>query len=85
MRMLPFLAAAAMTALLVAPAGAQRNRKAEAAALTPIPSAKPQSCVQLSAIRDTRVRDDNTIDFYMRRRSAIEPRSANSVQWTSSP
>jgi hypothetical protein len=66
MRMLPFLAAAAMTAMLVAPAGAQRNRKAEAAALTPIPGAKPQSCVQLSAIRDTRVRDDNTIDFYMR-------------------
>ena len=30
------------------------------------PDGKPESCVQLSDIRETRVRDDRTIDFYMR-------------------
>jgi hypothetical protein len=66
MRTLPLLAAAALAAVLATPADARRNREAEAAALTPIPGAKPENCVQLSAIRDTRVRDDSTIDFYMR-------------------
>ena len=29
------------------------------------PAGKPESCVQLRSIRETRVRDDSTIDFYM--------------------
>ena len=66
MRPLPLLAAATLAILAIAPADAARDRKAEVAALTPIPGAKALSCVQLSAIRETRVRDDSTIDFYMR-------------------
>ena len=66
MRALPLLAVAALTIALVAPAEAQRGRKAEAAALTPVPGAKPTNCVPLRSIRETRVRDDSTIDFYMR-------------------
>jgi hypothetical protein len=66
MRVLSLIAAATFAIVVAAPAGAQRDRKAEAAALTPIPGARAESCVQLSAIRETRVRDDSTIDFYMR-------------------
>jgi hypothetical protein len=29
------------------------------------PAGKPVDCVQISSIRETRVRDDSTIDFYM--------------------
>jgi len=30
------------------------------------PAGKPESCIPLQSIRETRVRDDRTIDFYMR-------------------
>ena len=30
------------------------------------PAGKPESCIPLTGIRETRVRDDRTIDFYMR-------------------
>jgi hypothetical protein len=66
MRTLPLLAGATLAAMLVTPAAAKRDRTAEAAALTPIPGAASQNCVQLNNIRDTRVRSDSVIDFYMR-------------------
>ena len=34
-----------------------------------VPAGKPVSCIPLSSIRETRVRDDRTIDFVMRGRS----------------
>ena len=64
MRPLPLLAAALLATLAVAPADA-RDRKAEAAMLTPIPGAKVEDCLPIVQIRETRVRDDSTIDFYM--------------------
>ncbi len=65
MRALPLIAAAMIILPVISPASA-RDRKAEAASLTPIPGAKPQNCVQIIGIRESRVRDDSTIDFYMR-------------------
>jgi hypothetical protein len=35
------------------------------------PAGKPVSCVQLSQIQETRVRDDRTIDFVMRGRNRV--------------
>ena len=35
------------------------------------PAGKPESCISLSAIRETRVRDDRTIDFVMRGRNRV--------------
>ncbi|WP_231639363.1 hypothetical protein [Sphingomonas profundi] len=66
MRCLPLLATAFVASLAVAPGDARRDRKAEAAMFTPIPGAKAENCVQIVQIRETRVRDDSTIDFYMR-------------------
>ncbi len=63
MRVLPVLAILSAVALTV-PAEARRNTKAEAAKLTPIPNAKTENCIPLRSIRETRVRDDSTIDFY---------------------
>ena len=48
------------TAALIAPADA-RTRETPVAT----PNGKPVDCVQLRQIRETRVRDDRTIDFYM--------------------
>ncbi len=41
-------------------------QKPPAAAQTMIPAGDPQTCVQISQIRSTRVIDDQTIDFRMR-------------------
>ena len=49
---------------LVAGPGSARPLKPEQEALVR-PVGKPESCIQLNAIRETRVRDDHTIDFYM--------------------
>lgn len=63
MRVLPALAILSAVAL-TAPAEARRDNKLEAAKLTPIPGAKAENCIPLRSIRETRVRDDSTIDFY---------------------
>lgn len=50
---------------LIAAAAPAADRRAPPAAT---PTGKPVSCISLSAIRETRVRDDRTIDFVMRGR-----------------
>jgi hypothetical protein len=64
MRLVPIAARAAL--LLVALAGAADARERGVPPVTP--AGKPESCIQLRDIRETRVRDDQTIDFYMRNR-----------------
>ena len=54
--------AATLAAALLAGPGDARDKSAWRAAR---PDGKPVSCVQLRQIRETRVRDDSTIDFYM--------------------
>jgi hypothetical protein len=58
----PLLALIALTAL-AAPALARPLKPEQEAKIQP--SGKPEDCVQTSRIRETRVRDDKTIDFYM--------------------
>jgi hypothetical protein len=50
-------------AALTAPALARPLKPAEEAKIQP--AGKPVDCVQPNRIRETRVRDDSTIDFYM--------------------
>ena len=57
------LAAALILAALVGPATGRPLKPEEEAKIHP--SGPPVACVQINAIRDTRVRDDSTIDFYM--------------------
>jgi hypothetical protein len=52
-----------MTAALGGSASARPLKPAQEALIKPV--GKPVSCVQLNHIRETRVRDDKTIDFYM--------------------
>ena len=60
MRRLTILGAAAFLSLAVAADARPRE-------VPPVtPAGKPESCVNLQSIRETRVRDDRTIDFYMR-------------------
>ncbi len=69
MRAPAFTALAATALLLSACAADQGAPKVAAAPATAIPAAtgaKPIGCVQLQSIRETRVVDDKTIDFYMR-------------------
>jgi hypothetical protein len=61
MRKLMFIASLALLAGATATA---RPLKPEQEARIK-PAGKPESCVQLRSIRETRVRDDSTIDFYM--------------------
>ncbi len=58
----PLLALLALTAF-AAPAIARPLKPAEEAKIQP--AGKPVDCIQPSSIRETRVRDDSTIDFYM--------------------
>jgi hypothetical protein len=58
----PFAALLLLTAI-AAPALARPLKPAEEAKIQP--AGKPVDCVQTSQIRETRVRDDSTIDFYM--------------------
>lgn len=62
---MPRLPAAALLAFaLVADAAVARPLKpAEEARIRPV--GKPVSCLQTTRIRETRVRDDSTIDFYL--------------------
>jgi len=57
------LVTAALLAMLVGPAVARPLKPAEEAKIQP--SGPPVSCVSIHNIRETRVRDDSTIDFYM--------------------
>ena len=54
----------AACAALIAIAGPAVARDRSVPPVTP--NGKPESCVDLQNIRETRVRDDRTIDFYMR-------------------
>jgi len=56
------LIALAGTLAVAAPALAKQDKDAWKAAK---PSGKPESCINLQQIRESRVRDDQTIDFYM--------------------
>lgn len=59
---LPLLALLAALAVAPTPASAKTDKDAWKAA---VPSGKPVSCIPLRQIRESRVRDDQTIDFYM--------------------
>ena len=61
MRKLMFIAS---LALLAGASATARPLKPEQEAKIK-PAGKSESCVQLRSIRETRVRDDSTIDFYM--------------------
>jgi hypothetical protein len=50
-------------AAFAAPALGRPLKPAEEAKIQP--AGKPETCIQPSNIRETRVRDDSTIDFYM--------------------
>jgi hypothetical protein len=72
MRLFPI--AASIAALLIAGAGEARTRE-----VPPVtPAGKPESCIPLQSIRETRVRDDKTIDFYMRNRQVYRNTLPNS-------
>lgn len=64
---------AAALLLLVAGAAAARPLKPEQEAKIR-PAGKPVTCIQPSRIRETRVRDDRTIDFYMNDRTVYRNR-----------
>jgi hypothetical protein len=74
----PAFTALAATALLLSACAADQGtpksasstaanpRNAPAGAVPAVANGKPIGCVQLQSIRETRVVDDKTIDFYMR-------------------
>ncbi|HLZ79684.1 MAG TPA: DUF6491 family protein [Sphingomonas sp.] len=53
----------ALAGAALAPAAARPLKPEQEAKIQP--AGKPVSCIQPSRIRETRVRDDKTIDFYM--------------------
>jgi hypothetical protein len=57
------IAAALTLAALAASADARPLKPEQDAQIKP--AGKPVSCIQTNRIRETRVRDDSTIDFYM--------------------
>jgi hypothetical protein len=66
MRKIPMMAGLGFLAIaaFAQTAGTARPLKPEQEALIK-PAGKPESCIPLAQIRETRVRDDKTIDFYM--------------------
>ncbi|MFS0736566.1 hypothetical protein ABC347_05910 [Sphingomonas sp. 1P06PA] len=60
MRSLPFALAAA--ALLVVPAAAAKRDRVPAA----VPAGAVETCIPITSIRESKVRDDRTIDFIMK-------------------
>ena len=56
----------ALTLALLLAAGAASAQSAKDAWKAARPSGKPESCLLTREIRETRVRDDRTIDFYTR-------------------
>ena len=79
MRRTPIIAGLGFLAIaaLAQTAGTARPLKPEQEALVK-PAGKPESCIPLSQIRETRVRDDQTIDFYMSGRKVYRNRLPNS-------
>jgi hypothetical protein len=61
-RTLSLLALAGTIALAAGPVSAKPDKDAWKAAK---PAGKPENCINLRQIRESRVRDDQTIDFYM--------------------
>ena len=57
---------AALVALAGCAADGQKTARPAPAPATPIPGATVENCVQLQSIRETKVIDDRTIDFYLR-------------------
>ena len=60
--------AAILILLLLAAAAPAADRRSVPPAS---PAGKPQTCIPLTQIRETRVRDDRTIDFIMRGRDRV--------------
>lgn len=58
------IAAALLALVAIAPLAAARREWAPPAT----PDGKPQSCIPLGQIRETQVRDDRTIDFFLGRK-----------------
>ncbi|MBV9841784.1 MAG: hypothetical protein JOY99_09690 [Sphingomonadaceae bacterium] len=54
---------AGIAALGAGPSAAQKLKPEQEARIQP--TGKPEDCVQINRIQETRVRDDQTIDFYM--------------------
>jgi hypothetical protein len=61
-----FLAVTIMAGAFVAVAGCTQDDRPARAQQTMIPAGEPVTCVTLSQLRETRVIDDQTIDFIMR-------------------
>ncbi|HEY0446931.1 MAG TPA: DUF6491 family protein [Allosphingosinicella sp.] len=72
------LLAAAATALLLGCAPTQADMADRRALAEARPVGPPVDCVPLTGIRETRVRDDATIDFYMRGGSVYRNRLPSS-------
>lgn len=70
------LLAACLLAAAAGPSAARPLKPAEEAAIRP--AGKPESCIPISQIRETRVRDDQTIDFYMNGRRVYRNRLPDS-------
>ena len=68
--------AAGLIAIGAGPSAA-RPLKPEQEALIK-PAGKPESCIPITSIRETRVRDDRTIDFYMNGRKVYRNSLPNS-------
>ena len=64
MRSLPVI-----TACFVAAGAAAAGLRADDRVPVAVPNGRPVSCIPLSSIRETQVRDDRTIDFITRGRS----------------
>lgn len=60
------VAVALCAAILAAPVAASGRKSDREALADARPDGKPQSCVPIIQIRETRVRSDQVIDFYMR-------------------
>ncbi len=76
MRVRYSILAACLAATVAGSSSARPLKPEQEAAIQP--AGKPQSCIPLTQIRETRVRDDQTIDFYMNGRQVYRNRLPNS-------
>ena len=76
MRMRYSVLAACLAATVAGSSIARPLKPEQEAAIQP--AGKPESCIQINQIRETRVRDDQTIDFYMNGRQVYRNRLPNS-------
>lgn len=70
------VAAAAGAVALAVPGLAQKLKPEQEAMIRP--AGKPVSCIPINQIRESRVRDDSTIDFYMNGKQVYRNRLPNS-------